>query len=407
MSGHQTTTHGPNGQAPRATRAGLLALLALLACMGMLVLWSPAPAQAALPPQGIYEQCAPNSTTEDCGGRLKTIADAGFEYVLNYTSWFGSAQQVRRYADQAQAAGIKVIWPLNDRAWRDGTDLRSHYRYLGPDCSCSNNAQFKQWALGLVKDHPATWGFYVGDELPPTPQNVSQTQALANEVKSIAPSKPTLYVTIPNSNGVLSSQLEPFEQTADYVGADYYPVGAGDDIENVAGYASDTRRLAAQYGKRPMFVLQAFSWSQYFPSHRYRFPTRAEMQTMRDLAISAGEPQMMLWYAFNDVMESRDPAGNWENVKAAAFAPYVRVSGLTGRRCVGRLKAKVSVRANTAIRKVKAKLDGRAVLKTTRENSRLPRLRLRHGRHVLSVTATDRQGKRSFRTLRFRICARG
>ena len=181
---------------------------------------------------------------EDCGARLKTIADAGFQYVLNYTAWYGSAEQVRQYADEAQAAGIKLIWPLNDHAWRDGTDLRSYYRYLGPDCPCSSNAQFKQWALGLVKDHPATWGFYVGDELSPTSQNISQTKALANEVKSIAPNRPTLYVTIPNDNGVLTSQLEPFEQTADYVGADYYPVGKGNNLDALSGYAEDTRRLA-------------------------------------------------------------------------------------------------------------------------------------------------------------------
>jgi hypothetical protein len=380
------------------------ALLALLGCIAMLALWGPSRANAALPPQGVYEQCAP--ATDDCGPRLKAIADAGFQYVLNYTAWYGSAQQVREYADEAQAVGLKVIWPLNDHAWRDGTDLRSYYRYLGPDCPCSSNSQFKQWALGLVKDHPATWGFYVGDELSPTSQNISQAKALANEVKSIAPSKPTLYVTIPNDNGVLTSQLEPFEQTADYVGGDYYPVGKGNNLDALSGYAEDTRQLAGQYGRNPMFVLQAFSWSEYDPSYADRFPTRNEMQTMRDAAITSGDPQMLLWYAYNDVMDSSDPAGNWADVKAAAFAPYVRVTGVPGKRCIPRLKATVSVRANTAIRKVRASLDGRGVLKTQRENSRLPRLHLRGGRHLLRVTATDRLGKAAVQSLKFRICAR-
>jgi hypothetical protein len=93
-------------------------------------------------------------------------------------------------------------------------------------------------------------------------------------------------------------------------------------------------------------------------------------------------------------------------VKAAAFAPYVRVTGLRGKRCVPRLKAKVSVRANAAIRKVRAKLDGRSVLQTRRENSRVPSMRLRGGRHVLRVTATDRQGKAAVQSLKFRICSR-
>jgi hypothetical protein len=399
MQGTQTTQFGPYGQSLRSARA---VILAALACVVALILWSPAPAKAALPAQGVYEQCAP--ATQDCGARLKTIADAGFQYVLNYTAWYGSAEQVRNYADEAQAAGIKLIWPLNDHAWRDGTDLRDYYRYLGPDCPCDSNAEFKQWALGLVKDHPATWGFYVGDELSPTSQNVSQTKALANDVKSIAPNKPTMYVTIPNDDGVLTSQLDPFEQTADYVGADYYPVGKGNKIDATSDYAADTRQLAAQNGRRPVFVLQAFSWSEYDPSYADRFPSRGEMQTMRDQAISAGDPQMMLWYAFNDVMDSSDPAGNWEDVKAAAFAPYLRVTGPSSKRCVTRLKASVSVRANGAIRKVRAKLDGRSVLKTQRENAKLPRLPLSKGRHVLRVTATDRQGKASVQALRFRSC---
>jgi hypothetical protein len=222
-------------------------------------------------------------------------------------------------------------------------------------------------------------------------------------VKSIAPNKPTLYVTIPNDNGVLTSQLEPFEQTADYVGADYYPVGKGNNMDALSGYAQDTRRLAGQYGRQSMFVLQAFSWSEYEPAPD-RFPTRGEMQSMRDTAISDGDPQMMLWYAFNDVMDSSDPSGNWENVKAAAFAPYVQVTGVSGKRCVRKLKAKVSVRTNSAIRKVRAKLDGRRVLKTRRERAKLPRLRLKNGKHVLRVTATDRQGKKAKQVVKFRSC---
>jgi hypothetical protein len=116
-------------------------------------------------------------------------------------------------------------------------------------------------------------------------------------------------------------------------------------------------------------VLQAFSWSQYDPSYADRFPTRAEMQTMRDMAMGVGDPQMMLWYTFNDVMDSSDPAGNWEDVKTAAFAPYVRVTGLSSRRCVKKLKARISVRANSAIRKVRARLDGHSVLQTQREHA--------------------------------------
>ena len=77
-------------------------------------------------------------------------------------------------------------------------------------------------------------------------------------------------------------------------------------------------------------VLQAFSWAQYYPQTYpgAPFPTRGEMQRMRDLAITHGEPDMLLWYAYNDVLESRDPAGNWADVRAAAFAPHIQMRGL-------------------------------------------------------------------------------
>ena len=29
---------------------------------------------------------------------------------------------------------------------------------------------------------------------------------------------------------------------------------------------------------------------------------------------------MLLWYAYNDVLETADPAGHWADVRAAAFA---------------------------------------------------------------------------------------
>src|SRR5947209_3385548 len=69
------------------------------------------PALAALPPQGIYEGCEPG--TRDCLNRLKTLAHAGFQLVLNYSSVAGSAAEILAYANQAQAAGIKIIWSLS------------------------------------------------------------------------------------------------------------------------------------------------------------------------------------------------------------------------------------------------------------------------------------------------------
>jgi hypothetical protein len=382
------------------TRLALLASLGALA----LALLGAAPARAALPPQGIYDQCAPNSTTVDCGEHLQTIAGAGFESVLNYTAWYGSADEVLAFADQASAAGLKVIWPLNAAPWRDGTDLVDHYRYLGPDCDCDSNAEFKQFALGLVKDHPATWGFYIGDELVPTAQNVSQVSALANEVKQIAPGKPTMFVQLPRQD--LAANLEPFLGAADHGLTDYYPIGMEPSLKRFPSVASGNRALTSAHGKGSGMVLQAFSWEQYYPTvyPGAPFPTRAEMLKMRDLAITHGQPGMLLWYAYNDVLDSSDPAGHWADVKAAAFAPHIQMQGLPSRCARPKAKLAVKVRADSRLRQVKVSVDGRVMRKSARTRLGVPLRNLSGGRHTVRVVATDRKGKRAKLTAGFRRC---
>jgi hypothetical protein len=183
-------------------------------------------------------------------------------------------------------------------------------------------------AINLVKGHRATWGFYIGDEVLPTAENIQQVEQLADEVKLLAPEKPTLYVTMPRDN--LTEQLAPFAPLADLAGSDFYPVGAPAPLEAMSSVARTTRKLAVQSGSGPVLVLQSFSWSQYGTGTKYRFPTRKQMRRMRDAAIRHGSPSMLLWYSFNDILRSRRPGAHWRDLRKAAFAP------LRGRRSAGR-----------------------------------------------------------------------
>jgi hypothetical protein len=347
-----------------------------------------------------------NSPTLDCGERLRLIGEAGFDYVLNYTSWFGTAQQVRRYADQAEAAGVQLIWPLNDKAWRDGTNLVKHYRYLGPDCDCDDNAAFKQFAVDLVKDHPATWGFYTGDEAIPSEQNVSEIAALSEEIQQLAPGKPRLYITLPRDD--LTAQLEPFVPAADVAGTDYYPVGMAPDLSRWPDVARTTRELTSRYGRRSALVLQAFSWSQYYQGRPVRFPTRDEMQQMRDLALAHGDPDMVLWYAFNDLMDMDQPMKRWTDLQQAAFAPHVELLRASRSCAARRLRFRVRVGSAEPLRAAQVVVDGKLVRSSRRGRFRLrlPARRLRPGRHRISVLAIDSAGRRASESSRFRRCRR-
>ncbi len=297
-----------------------IALIASLAALLGLAAAGPASARP-LPPQGLYDQCAPNDDATQCGARLQRMHQAGFRYVLNYTAWFGTPDEVLAFANQASKAQMKVIWPMNDPAWRDGTDLETHYRFLGPElCGCDGNDDFLRSAIDLVKDHPATWGFYIGDEVLPTSENIGQVATLANKVKALAPNKPTMYVTMPRDN--LFEQLTPFAPLADVAGTDYYPVGAPPRLDGTAAIAKTTKNVAVRHDARPAMVLQAFSWAQYGARAESPFPSRREMRRMRNDAIRHGSPSMLLWYAYNDLLNSDHPEANWRALKAAAFAPY-------------------------------------------------------------------------------------
>ena len=271
----------------------------------------PSPARAAppLPPQGLYEGCAPGGELDTCIARLARIRAAGFRYVLNYSAWYGTPAELLRYADAAQALGLKLIWPLNNPVWRELGDFGANYPSLATNLG---------GAIGLVADHPATWGFYVGDELPSS--EAGRVRRLSALVRTAAPGKPLLYVARPGAR-----HLAPFAPLADVLGADTYPVGSGDPP--VPRAARSAHAAASAAGARTAMVLQAFSWSQYtqgaFPPH---YPSTATLRAMRDAAIENAHPSLILWYSYQDILRSDDPARRWGDLVRAAFGRTPRPS---------------------------------------------------------------------------------
>ncbi len=276
----------------------------------------------SLPPQGVYEQCGPSLSGEaECLSRLDQIRDTGFDVVLNYTLWYASAQQVTNYIDHAHALGMKVIIPLNYKAWRDGvTSLKTSYSRLAPTCGCSDNAGFTSYAIGLVKDRPGTWGYYIGDENDAGSSGL--VRSLGDRVKAIDPAHPNLYIAFANQ-GLSVSNLTPYASAADLVGVDYYPIGTPDSASGLGPIAAGAQGLADGAGKQSAVVLQAFSWDQYPHSAAItpRWPSADEMRLMRDQAMANSDPNLVLWYSYNDVMRSDDPSGHLADLKRAAFAP--------------------------------------------------------------------------------------
>src|SRR3954451_15233408 len=106
----------------RAGRAATLSCAVIITAAAMLFAAAPSHA-AALPPQGVYESCAPAKQMDTCVEHLDRLGKAGFRAVLNYDVWNASWEDLKAYADAAQAAGVQIIWPFNNRAWRAGAGV--------------------------------------------------------------------------------------------------------------------------------------------------------------------------------------------------------------------------------------------------------------------------------------------
>jgi hypothetical protein len=261
----------------------------------------------------MYESCAPGVAGDACIERLAAIRAAGFRFVLNYASWYGSPAEVLRYADAAAGLGLRLIWPLNNPAWRGLGDLDSTYPELSQGIPPQSNLEFTSLAVGLVASHPATWGFYIGDELPAT--EAGRVRRLSDAVHSVAPQRPQLYVARPGA-----ARLQPFARLADIAGADAYPIGSGDPP--VAQAAQSAQKVTAAAGVQTAMVLQAFSWSQYLPEPLLpQYPSRRSLEAMRNAAIRHAHPTMILWYSYQDILRSDRPHRRWCELTRAAFSP--------------------------------------------------------------------------------------
>lgn len=318
-------THTPLARPGAHRRAAAIVLIASV--LGWLL--PPADAEggarAPLPPQGLYEGCAPR-TGEACISHLAAIRAAGFRYVLNYSSWYGSPAEVLRYADAAATLGLQLIWPLNHPAWRALESLDATYTTLlaepvfaesataTPDLAQRSGPDkaLIATAIDLVAQHPATWGFYIGDELPR--EEVDRVAALSATVRALAPGKPQLYIARPGA-----ARLRPFARIADVAGADVYPIGSGDPP--VARAARTAEAVTAEAETHTAMVLQAFSWSQYRPrSGSAHYPSFRTLVAMRDAAIQNAHPTMILWYSYQDILRSDNPEQRWRDLTHAAFA---------------------------------------------------------------------------------------
>ena len=272
---------------------------------------------------GLYESCPP-SEGERCFARLAQMARGGFKLVMNYSQLSGTIDQELRYAYQAKVLGVKIIWNFSDPHFIDGySDVRTIFPALASNCNCSDNEGFIRYVVGMVRYLPATWGYYVGDEVSVT--QLAQVQALAAIIHSTDPQHPRL-LDVRSPTPEVNKTLALFAGSADVLMQDFYPVGHY-NINLTSAVATGVQAIADTYGKSSAMALQAFSLGNYasyhnlcapFPSCMH-YPTVAQMRLMRNLVVQHSRPRLILWFSFPDVYNysSGQSQPHWQNLQAA------------------------------------------------------------------------------------------
>ena len=153
---------------------------------------------------------------------------------------------------------MKVIFAMNNPALRDGTNLRNWYASLGVSCNCNDNVGFIEYVVKLVKNHPALWGYYIGDEV--NPANHTALKAFSDLVHRTDPVHPRLFVSCSQCAHTYPpyvASLIPMTDSADVVATDYYPVGSdGWPITDTGTVAAALQSVANRNSRQSAMVLK-------------------------------------------------------------------------------------------------------------------------------------------------------
>lgn len=266
---------------------------------------------------GLYESCSPNNPAI-CLSHLNQMAAAGFKLVIDYDELYGDASFQKAYLDHAQSVGMKVIVSLKNPAFYDGSDPRSTFPNLAQTCACTDKYGFIQYVVNLVKNYPALWGYYIGDEVDPADHDRMKS-ALADVVHRLDPTHPRLFID--NGGHAIAAWHgnSPFFDTAEVIGSDFYPVRDEPSdyptIGQTAAVAAGIQAFANTHREDAAIVLQAFSYSNYdIPGSPY--PTADQMESMLSQTLAHSHPRIILWYSYYDIMASDNPAQHWNVLKA-------------------------------------------------------------------------------------------
>ena len=315
---------------------------------------SPAP---AVPPQGIFTSCDVSVSLTACEARLPVVARAGFKLVVQELPPVGPA--LLDYLAALKASGLQAMWEMTDPGWwgyngsapfgydPGAASMLAAYPSWAAACACQTNGDLLTFMARAVASAGVTFGFYLADDsqLEGAPQPyqlgdaLSGLKRLSDDLHAAVPGTTTMISTYGMNGGGLAARASA---SADLIGQELYPFAsyAGVAVPDATAVSDVTRaaRLAQTsadaQGAPPVFILQAFSWGECAtdaaasgadPASGY--PDATEMSSLRDTALSAAHPSVLLWYSLEETIGW--PAGQQPPGCAAPPDPGVRLAALT------------------------------------------------------------------------------
>ena len=250
---------------------------------------------------------------------LKKISDAGFNTILNYSSFsmdFGGsgknkAEKLLRSLDVIHRNHLKLIFSLKDQY------PGMQYAVNRMD-GARNIDSVVEYTVNQLKEHPAILGWYISDELSRSelPMMVSLRELIARN----DPHHPSVTLTFREND------FPVYGRGGDVVAVDCYPI--------VREKEKDLLPLekvikAAKLGRQPVWMVpQIFNMGVYKAKtaeefSKFVYPSEKEIKAMNALSVIYG-CKGFIFYSYTDVCGRRgkrffpeNEAKQWKNVCAA------------------------------------------------------------------------------------------
>ncbi|MGC8668116.1 MAG: hypothetical protein ACP5VE_08390 [Chthonomonadales bacterium] len=247
-------------------------------------------------PLGVYESISP--AKPECKERLRKIAAAGFNCVMNYAINQGATlSQIKGYLDEAHRLGLRIIYSIKDLYPGSQYELKEVAGWKGQEEITRNLVE-------ALRGHPALLAWYVNDELSVAWHPM--LEAHYRRVRTLDPDHPewiALYQV---------DELDAYTDTTDVMGVDPYPI-PDQPISRVAEWTDK----AVATGMPVWVIPQIFDWSQYRRDATAAPPTYEEMRNMMWQALTHGA-NGLICYSYFDIERGKNSEQRWADVTRLA-----------------------------------------------------------------------------------------